>query len=145
MKKILAIILMIATMLCIVSCGISDDPKEIKTALEDEDYEVKVIKKSAEVKAWVKAADVDADVTAVVTGYNEDGDTVMVIICEDNKSAKEVAEYLEEYLDEAKEEFEDLDEEELEELDVDLDDYKVGTSGKVAYLGNKDAIKAIGG
>ena len=145
MKKIIAIFILVATMLCIVSCGISDDPKELKKMLKEEDYEVKTITKSSEVKAWVKAADVDADVTAVVTGYNEDGDTVMVIVCEDSKSAKEVAEYLEEYLDEAKEEFEDLDEEELEKLDVDLDDYKVGTSGKVAYLGNKAAIKAIGG
>ena len=139
MKKILAILILVATMLCIVSCGISDDPKELKKILKEEDYEVTTTTKSADIKAWVKAADIDADVAALVTGYNEDGDTIMVVICEDSKSAKEVVEYLEDQLDEFEEQIEEY------ELDVDIDDYKVGAKGKVAYFGNKDAIKAIGG
>ena len=152
MKKLVALLLVICSLFCFASCGISDDPSEVKDKLEEEGYECII----ADSKREFENYDVDeifdflgismSGVEAVLVAMKKSTDDkpIVVIFCEKNKQAKNIEKDIEEFIED-----DDSDEAEealewLEEFGIDdFDDLQLKRSGNVVALGHKDAIKII--
>ena len=120
----LVLVMMLA---CLASCfgGPNADPEKAEEALEDNDYEVMVVDE----KAALAFYGLD-NLECVVSASSEDEDDGIVIF------------YFEEKED-AKDAFDSKIFEELaEEAEDELDDVVVKQSGKMIYIGTKNAIKA---
>lgn len=123
--KITALTL-VALMMCamLASCGGPNaNPDKALESLKDNDYIAEKIDSTVGLLAFSFAGDVEA----VVTGFNKDADTVAIFYYSSAKAANEA-------WDKVKKEAE-------EEKDDDSE-LVIKKSGKMIYVGTKDAIKA---
>lgn len=126
--KLLAISLVLVVMLgALASCGGPNaDPEKAEDALKDNDYEVIV----ADDKVSLAFYGLD-NLECVITAYSEEDedDAIMIFYFEEKEDADEAfdSEIFEELIEEAEEEDEDI---------------VVKKSGKMIYIGTKNAIKA---
>ena len=124
-SAVLVCILMVGCVFALASCGgPNKDPKEAKKALEDAEYTVNLVDGEL-----AKAAKCEA----VINAFNKDGDRITIMYFLESADAKDA-------YDEAKDELKEL-EEAAKEADEEFN-YEVGKSGKVVWMGTKDAIKA---
>ena len=127
MKKTIRIVAvaMLAVMLCLTlaSCGgPNKDPKKAEAALKEAGYTVSL--------SELDEADDDGTV-AFVSAYKGLTDSITIVYYKDSASAKAAFE-------EAEKEFAEM-KEELGEL---AENYVCKRSGKIVYMGTKDAVKA---
>ena len=127
--RVLALSLVMVMMLgLLVSCGgPNSDPKKAKEALEDADYEV--IYASNELEAAFMGGWYDG-CEAVILASNEDDEGIYIWYFEEKDDADDAWEDIEEFAKELQEEAEDED--------IDL---IIKKSGKMIYVGSKQAIK----
>ena len=126
--KLITLMLVLVMMLgALASCGGPNaDPEKAEKALEGNDYEVIV----ADSKAQLLVYGLD-DLDCVITAWSEeDEDEVIMIFYFENKEA-------------ASDAFDsDIFEALVEQADKKGDDLIVKASGKMIYIGTKNAIKA---
>lgn len=120
MKKIISGVLLFAILaisaLALVSCGAPNkDPEKAAQALKDEGYTVSNMTK-------------DGVGVITATKLNDTKKSITIIYCSDDDFDDEY-EYLKKKWDDKKD-------------NDDYADYEFGKSGKMVYLGHKDAIKA---
>ncbi len=151
MKRICALLLVLATLFAFASCGISDDPSEIKALLKENNYDVLVLNSKKEfedydVKEILDFLDISFDGidTLVIAMTREDDDKpIAVAFCEDKESAKAIEKELV-YLLEDDEMTDEIFEEIFDETaDADVNDYEIFRSGTVVCIGHKDTVKII--
>jgi len=124
-SAVLVCILMVGCVFALASCGgPNKDPEAAKKALEDADYIVEL----------EDEFDEDSKLEAAIEAYSEDGKNLIEIYYfADAKDAKEA-------YDEAKENLDDM-KELYKELGIEAE-IELGKSGKMVWMGTKDAIKA---
>ena len=126
--RLVALSLVLVVMLgALVSCGGPNaDPKKAEEALEDNDYVVIV----ADNKISLAVYGLD-NLDCVITAYNEEDedDAIIIFYFDDKEDADDAfdSEIFEELAEEAEEEAKDI---------------VVKKSGKMIYIGTKNAIKA---
>ncbi len=123
---------MVAALACIVlaSCGgPNTDPDKALESLEKNDYVAEKVDSKLSL-AGFSVLGID-DLDCVVTGVNEDGESIIIFYFEDAEAASDEWDDIEKYAEELKEEAED------ENIDL-----VVKQSGKMIYVGSKAAIKA---
>ena len=138
--KILALTLVvIMSVMVLASCAVpAKDPEKAKEALEDNDYEVRLIDDKKLL---------DDGVEAQLTAYNDDEEYIIIVWYKDAKDAKEAYDDLKEELadakDDLKDEKDDMDEDDYKEAKEKLDKMVVGKSGKMFwYASSKAAVRA---
>ena len=124
-SAVLVCILMVGCVFALASCGgPNKDPKKAAEALEDAKYMVELEDEFEE----------DSKIEAMIEAFSEDGKNfVSIVYYADADDAKEA-------YDEAKENLDDM-KELYKELGIEAD-IEIGKSGKVVWMGTKDAIKA---
>lgn len=127
LKLITLMLVLVMTLGALASCGgPNSNPEKAEEALKDNAYEVIV----ADSKAQLLVYGLD-DLDCVITAWSEeDEDEVIMIFYFENKEA-------------ASDAFDsDIFEELVEQTDKKGDDLIVKASGKMIYIGTKNAIKA---
>jgi len=124
-SAVLVCILMVGCVFALASCGgPNKDPKKAAKALEDAEYTVNLV--DGEAAKTLKCE-------AMISAYNKDGETITIMYYLEAADAKEA-------YNEAKDALKEL-EEAAKEADEEFN-YEVGKSGKMVWMGTKDAIKA---
>ena len=132
MVKIIALAMVaVMLMLTLASCGAkpSSDPAKAKEKLEKEGYEVMLV----DDEVVLKLSGLDglvATITAMKGTDEEEADAISIYYFKDSDSAKKAKENetIKAAIEEAKEE----------------DDVSTGRSGKMIWIGTKEAVKAAG-
>ena len=132
MKKIISLILVCAFVigmaLTLVSCGApKKDPKKAKEALEDNGYSVTLLENESLSVINTKGLE------AYIFAYDEGDEQIYIYYFEDKASAKEAYESFEEEYKSLKAAYESVGKDY---------NFKLGKSGKMIWLGTKEAIKA---
>ena len=128
LSAILVCILMVGCVFALASCNPNKDPEKAKEALEDAGYTVVLV----DDKEFL-----DEDMEANVTAYDKDGNYISITYYADKDAAKEAFEEAEDELDDVKEYIAEILNVEADDLDLEID-----KSGKMIWIGTKDAIKA---
>ena len=143
MNKFLTTVISLATLGCVAfgatACGMSDDPEEVGENLKKNGYSVYVEDDADDIGDYFIIFDLDADLDDIdlairgVHPVNKDK-MIFMVFCEDEDTAEDLYEQAESLFDEW-----------CILLDWDEEEYSIGVSGKVAYVGHEDAIEAAKG
>ena len=125
----LVLVMMLA---CLASCfgGPNADPEKAEEALEDNDYVVIVADDKISLGLMGLGEDID-NLECVITAYNEDDedDAIVIFYFEDKEDADEAFKS-------------DILKDMAEEAEEENDDVVFKKSGKMVYIGTKNAVKA---
>ena len=132
MKNVLRLttlaLVLVMMLSCLASCfgGPNADPEKAEEALKDNDYDVLVVDEKVAL-AFYGLDNLECVITA--SSEEDEDDGIIIFYFEEKEDAKDAfdSEIFEELAEEAKEE---------------MDDVVVKQSGKMIYIGTKNAVKA---
>ena len=132
MKKLIALVLVLVTLLSLAACGSSLDVDDIVKNLEDEGYDVEVMDDKDEIKEEVDMEEMEEEMGVSVSLpialiEAEDGDyAIAIIVFEDADDAEE---FYDAYVDMAK------------AWGADVDEMGIGIEDNCVYMGDEEAAE----
>ena len=149
MKRIFALLIVIASLFSFASCGISDDPTEVKNLLKDNGYKVHMFNSEDELEEveWV-LGEIDVSfrgIDSVIISATEDGEyPIAIAFCDSKDSAKAIEKDLEYLLQD--DDMLEMIVEEMEDAGFEVSsasNYIIERSGSVVCIGHKNTVEII--